>query len=81
MFQMQFLGLFTMWLVLIKTYNLPNWVWPFPIFFFFANKGVMWYVGNWKDKKDWIAWETELANKRNKVFREIRNRARNGESL
>ena len=33
-------------------------------------------IGNWKDANDFIALETELQNKRNPVFREIRQRAK-----
>lgn len=34
--------------------------------------GVQWWIGNWKDKQDFIALNMELENRRNKVFREMR---------
>lgn len=35
-----------------------------------------WTLGDWKDKNDFIALEQEIGNKRNKVFREIREQAK-----
>jgi hypothetical protein len=70
--QGQFLTLFGMWIVVMKEFNLPGYTLPLPFVWFIANKYIMWKIGNWKDKKDLIALENELSNKRNKFCRELR---------
>jgi hypothetical protein len=37
-----------------------------------GNTFLQWYIGTWKDKKDLIALEQEISNRRNLVFREMR---------
>lgn len=59
-------------LILIKA---PEWVfWVYPIFYMVIWKAVQWWVGNKLDEKDLIALQTEIGNKRNKVFRELRKK-------
>jgi len=62
--------------LLVKSFGLPDWCYLVYPVFFFAYKYVQWWIGNQIDARDLIALDKEIENKRNFVFREIRDRAK-----
>ena len=56
----------------LKFFELPIWLMIFFPVWLILTWGIKYAFGDYKDKKDLIALETELGNRRNKVFRELR---------
>lgn len=62
------------WATVIQIWKLPLEIMILAPFILLFSWWIKYRFGNYKDKKDLIALETELGNRRNKVFRELRKR-------
>lgn len=62
--------------LIVNAFGLPYWAYFAYPALYGVYKYVQWWVGNKIDKEDLIAMNEEIMNRRNKVFREIRQRAR-----
>ena len=59
--------------ILLIITNDPVLVTILAICYVIVNTLLQWFMGNWMDKKDLIALGQEISNRRNNVFREMRN--------
>lgn len=61
--------------LVVNAFGLPYWAYFAYPALYGVYKYVQWWVGNRIDAEDLIAINEEMTNRRNKVFREIRQRA------
>lgn len=71
--QGEFLMMMGIWATFVKVWGFPDWTILFPVALTLFNKFLQWKIGNWKDKKDLIALQKEIGNKRDRFIREVRN--------
>ena len=62
------------WATVLQIWGFDIWLMVFAPFILLFSWWIKYVFGNYKDKKDLIALETEIGNRRNKVFREIRTK-------
>jgi len=60
------------WITLAIVSEYGN-IWGFIVVIYLALKYIKFRLGDWKDKKDFNALDTEIGNRRNKLVREFRN--------